>query len=63
VTGGSHHVLEEGLKIANLTFPNPEVEIKSSSRMVSLWNSWWTYALIVGFLVVEWWTRRKSGLS
>ena len=63
VTGGSHRVLEEGIKIKNLAFPNPEVEIKSSSRMVSLWNSWWTYALIVGFLVVEWWARRKSGLS
>jgi hypothetical protein len=63
VTGGSHRVLEEGMTIANLAFPNPEVEIKSSSRMVSLWNSWWTYGLIVGFLVVEWFTRRKSGLS
>lgn len=63
VTGGSHQVLEEGTKIENLTFPNPEVEIKSSSRMVSLWNSWWIYGLIVGFLVVEWFTRRKSGLS
>ncbi len=63
VTGGSHRVLEAGMNIGNLAFPNPEVEVKSSSRMVSLWNSWWTYGLIVGFLVVEWWTRRKSGLS
>jgi len=63
VTGGSHQVLEEGTKIKNLTFPNPEVEIKSSSQMVSLWDSWWTYGLIVGFLAVEWFTRRKSGLS
>ncbi len=63
VTGGSHHLLEEGMKIENLSFPNPEVEIKSSSRRVSLWDSWWTYGLIVGFLAMEWWTRRKSGLS
>jgi uncharacterized membrane protein len=63
VTGGSHRVLEAGMNIENLTFPNPEVEIKSSSRMVSLWDTWWTYGLIVGFLAVEWWTRRKSGLS
>jgi len=63
VSGGSHRVLEEGMSIKSLTFPNPEVEIKSSSRMVSLWDSWWTYGLIVGFLVVEWWARRKSGLS
>jgi len=63
VTGGRHQVLEEGMSIGNLTFPNPEVEVKSSSRMVSLWSSWWTYGLIVGFLVVEWWLRRKSGLS
>jgi len=63
VTGGSHRVLEEGTKIENLSFPNPEVEIKSSSRMVSLWDNWWTYGLIVGFLAVEWFTRRKSGLS
>jgi len=63
VTGGSYQVLEEGMKIKSLTFPNPEVEIKSSSRMVSLWDSWWTYVLIVGFLVVEWFARRKSGLS
>jgi uncharacterized membrane protein len=63
VTGGIHQVLEEGMNIKNLAFPNPEVEVKSSSRMVSLWDSWWTYGLIVGFLAVEWWTRRKSGLS
>ena len=63
VTGGSHQVLEAGMNIGNLAFPNPEVEVKSSSRMVSLWNSWWMYGLIVGFLVVEWWARRKSGLS
>ena len=63
VTGGSHRVLEAGLSIDKLAFPNPEVEIKSSSRMVSLWDSWWTYGLIVGFLAAEWFTRRKSGLS
>ena len=63
VTGGRYQVLEEGMSIGNLAFPNPEVEVKSSSRMVSLWSSWWTYGLIVGFLVVEWWLRRKSGLS
>ncbi|MDH3257053.1 MAG: hypothetical protein OEM27_05510, partial [Nitrospinota bacterium] len=63
VTSGSYRVLEAGMKIENLAFPNPEVEIKSSSRMVSLWDSWWTYGLIVGFLAVEWWARRKSGLS
>ena len=63
VTGGSHQVLEAGLSYKSLTFPNPEVEIKSSSRMVSLWDSWWTYGLIVGLLAVEWWMRRKSGLS
>ena len=63
VTGGRYHVLEAGMKIEDLPFPNPEVEIKSSSRMVSLWDSWWTYGLIVGLLAVEWWLRRKSGLS
>lgn len=63
VTGGTHQVLTAGMKLENLAFPNPEVEIKSSSRMVSLWDNWWIYALIVGCLAVEWWTRRKSGLS
>ena len=63
VTSGHYQVLEAGMSLKDLAFPNPEVEVKSSSRMVSLWNSWWTYGLIVGFLVVEWWTRRKSGLS
>ena len=63
ITDGRHQVLEENMSIRNAAFPNPEVEVKSSSRMVTLWNSWWTYGLIVGFLVVEWWMRRKSGLS
>jgi uncharacterized membrane protein len=63
VTGGIHHVLEEGTRFDKLSFPSPKVEIKSSSRMVSLWDSWWTYGLIVGLLSVEWWVRRKSGLS
>ncbi|NIQ00538.1 MAG: hypothetical protein GWM98_09185, partial [Nitrospinaceae bacterium] len=63
VSGGKYQVLDTETRLDSLSFPNPEVEIKSSTRMVSLWDSWWTYGLIVGFLAADWWARRKSGLS
>ena len=40
-----------------------EVLVKAKSRTFSLWNNWWSYGLLVGFLFADWWVRRKSGLS
>ena len=40
-----------------------KVEIKTHSKSVSLWDNWWTYGLILGLLFLDWFTRRKFGLS
>ncbi|MGP0629183.1 glutamine amidotransferase [Nitrospina sp. 32_T5] len=63
VSGGSYQVLRPDLRLDTLTFPNPEVEIKTSKLFVSLWDTWAAYGLILGFLFLEWYLRRKSGLS
>ncbi|WP_244875039.1 glutamine amidotransferase [Nitrospina gracilis] len=63
VSGGSYRVLRPDLRLDTLAFPNPEVEIKTSKLFVSLWDTWAAYGLILGFLFLEWYLRRKSGLS
>ncbi|MFQ5449763.1 MAG: glutamine amidotransferase [Nitrospinaceae bacterium] len=63
VTGGIHAVLEGPVDLSQYQFNNPKIFVKTKSKSLSLWDNWWTYGLIVGFLFVDWWTRRKSGLS
>ena len=63
ITGGTFQELDSDLDLERLTFPNPDYEIKTHSRTFSLWDSWWSYGLILGCLFAEWWGRRKSGLS
>jgi len=63
ITGGVFQELGDTTRLDALSFPNPDYEIKTSSRTFSLWDSWWSYGLIVGCLFGEWWVRRKSGLS
>lgn len=63
ITGGTYSVLGDKTDLAGLSFPNPEVRVKTSSQSLSLWDNWWSYGLILGFLFIDWWLRRKSGLS
>ena len=63
VSGGQYKVLDGTNDLSALQFENPEIKIKSHSRSFSLWENWWAYGLVVGFLVMDWWLRRKAGLS
>lgn len=63
ITGGAYSVLGDKTDLASLSFPNPEVRVKTSGKSLSLWDNWWSYGMILGFLFVDWWLRRKSGLS
>lgn len=63
ITGGVYQVLSSGTRLDGLAFPNPEVEVKTSKLFVSLWDNWGAYGLILGLLFLEWYVRRKSGLS
>ncbi|MFQ5671770.1 MAG: glutamine amidotransferase [Nitrospinales bacterium] len=62
-TGGAFRVLDEQTNLADQRFSNPEVRTKSDSKILSLWDNWWVYFMFIGFLSMEWWTRRKLGLS
>jgi len=62
-TGGTHRLLVQNMDLQDIRFPNPEIEIKTRTRFVSLWDNWWCYGLILGLLALEWWGRRKWGLS
>ncbi len=62
-TKGVYQVLNQKTQLQNLTFPNPEVEFKSNTKFLSLWDNWWSYGIVLGLLGIEWWTRRKWGLS
>ena len=63
ISGGKHYLLNGTDDLSGYQFANPDVRIKSHSRSFSLWDNWWAYGLMVGFLVMEWFLRRKSGLS
>ena len=63
VSGGKYEVLTEKTDLSKTNFNNPKVEVKTRSKSISLWDNWWTYGLILGFLFLDWFTRRKSGLS
>jgi uncharacterized membrane protein len=63
ITGGRYVVLDKTKDLANFRFDNPEVLVQTKRKTFSLWNNWWAYGLLVGVLMLDWWTRRKSGLS
>jgi len=63
VTGGKYEVLSPKTGLFELNFDRREVEVKTHSKSISLWDNWLTYGLILGFLFIDWFTRRKSGLS
>jgi uncharacterized membrane protein len=63
VSGGQYKVLDGVNDLSALQFKNPEIKVKSHSRPFSLWENWWAYGLVVGFLFLDWWLRRKAGLS
>jgi hypothetical protein len=63
ISGGRHQVLDGSDDLSVYQFDNPDVQVKSHSRSFSLWDNWWAYSLMVGFLMVDWYLRRKSGLS
>jgi hypothetical protein len=63
VSGGNYKVLTKKTDFSKANFKNPKVEIKTSSQYASLWDNWWIYGLILISLSLDWFTRRKSGLS
>lgn len=62
-TGGIAQVLNESTDMNKLIFPNPKVSVKAGSKVIALWNNWWSYGLILASLLVDWLMRRKTGLS
>ena len=63
ISGGKYFVLNGANDLSRLQFNNPEIKTKSNSRSFSLWNNWWAYGFVVGLLFLDWWIRRKAGLS
>jgi hypothetical protein len=63
VSGGKYHVLTQDTDLTGTRFENPEVLVKTKTKSMSLWDNWWSYGLILIFLLMDWYTRRKSGLS
>ena len=62
-SGGTHYLLKGNDDLGSFQFANPDIKVKSHSRLFSLWDNWWAYGLMVGCLVTDWFLRRKSGLS
>ena len=63
VTGGKYEILSPETGLFELNFDRQEVEVKTHRKSISLWDNWLTYGLILGLLFIDWFTRRKSGLS
>jgi uncharacterized membrane protein len=62
-SGGQYIVLDGTNDLNVFHFENPEIKVKSHSRSFSLWKNWWAYGFVLGFLFLDWWLRRKAGLS
>ncbi len=62
-TGGLYQVLKTGEDWKEPTFPRRERFADARSKTIGLSDNWWAYGLIVGFLFVDWWLRRRAGLS
>lgn len=62
-TGGLYQVLKTGVDWQEPTFPDRKRYADARSKTVSLGDNWWAYGLIVGFLFIDWWLRRRAGLS
>ena len=63
ISNGKYFVLNGVNDLSKLQFDNPEINNKSYNRSFSLWDNWWAYGFVVGFLFLDWWMRRKAGLS
>ena len=63
VSDGQYMVLDGTNDLSSLRFENPKLKVKSHNRSFSLWDNWWAYGAVVGFLFLDWWLRRKAGLS
>jgi uncharacterized membrane protein len=63
VSGGDYEVLTDKTDFSKVNFSNPRIETNTSSKHIPLWDNWWVYGLILIFLSLDWFTRRKSGLS
>lgn len=62
-TGGVFQVLDDSTDMDKLHFPNPKVYVNISSRVITLWDNWWSYGFLLAALCFDWLIRRKSGLS
>ncbi|SVD41455.1 uncharacterized protein METZ01_LOCUS394309, partial [marine metagenome] len=63
VSGGSYESLSRETDLSQARFKNPKVEIKSRSKYIPLWDNWWVFGLLLSSLFLEWFYRRKSGLT
>ena len=63
ISNGKYFVLNGVNDFSKLQFDNPEINNKSYNRSFSLWDNWWAYGFVVGLLFLDWWMRRKAGLS
>ena len=62
-SGGKSYNLARDRLPENLPVRPGRAEKVLSRDSQPLWNNWFTYALVVGALCLEWWLRRKRGVS
>ncbi|MND01415.1 hypothetical protein D3C83_203970 [compost metagenome] len=46
-----------------LPFTLERDERVEASSVFPLWRTWWAWALVAGLACIEWWLRRRWGLS
>ena len=63
ISGGQYQILDGTNDLSSFRFKKPEIKVSSHNRSFSLWDNWWAYGSVVGFLFLDWWLRRMAGLS
>ena len=62
-TGGSYHLLDEGLVFSGMRFHPPRVVRVNKHRDVELWSRWWMLLIAAGCLGLNWALRRRWGYA
>jgi hypothetical protein len=60
-SGGRYYNLVRDEPPDRLPMPAERLDRLVSREVTPLWSNWATYALVLGALATEWWTRRRRG--
>jgi uncharacterized membrane protein len=63
VSGGKYFNLPTKNAEEKISIKNPSITKLVGKRQISLWDNWYTFTVILTIVSLEWWIRKRGGLS